>query len=33
LKFDEGSMYIKRDKYFVLNPNISTWFYRRSMVW
>ena len=24
LKFDEGSMYIKRDKYFVLNPNIST---------
>ena len=24
LKFDEGNMYIKRDKYFVLNPNIST---------
>lgn len=24
LKFDESNMYIKRDKYFVLNPNIST---------
>ena len=24
LKSDEGNMYIKRDKYFVLNPNIST---------
>ena len=24
LKFDERNMYIKRDKYFVLNPNIST---------
>ncbi|MFZ1248643.1 MAG: tRNA pseudouridine(55) synthase TruB [Leptotrichiaceae bacterium] len=24
LKFDESNMFIKRDKYFVLNPNIST---------
>ena len=33
IKFSESSVYIKRDKYFISNSNISTWFYRRYMVW